>query len=177
MGDRQMEKGYIQVYTGDGKGKTTAAFGLAMRAAGAGLTVYIGQFMKQGAYSELKAIARFAGQITIEQFGAGGFIRGEPKPADKEAARKGLAAIRSAMASGDFDIVIMEEGNVAQMTGLITEDDLLSVMDAKPGTVELLITGRGATPAVIEKADLVTEMKAVKHYYEAGVAARTGIES
>lgn len=172
-----MEKGYIQVYTGDGKGKTTAALGLALRAAGAGLSVYIGQFMKKGAYSELTALSRFAGQITIEQFGAGGFIRGEPKPADREAARNGLAAIRSAMASGDYDVVIMEEGNVAQMIGLISEDDLLAVMAEKPGSVELLITGRGATPAVIEKADLVTEMRPVKHYYEAGVAARTGIES
>ncbi|WP_319524718.1 cob(I)yrinic acid a,c-diamide adenosyltransferase [uncultured Desulfosarcina sp.] len=169
-------KGYIQVYTGDGKGKTTASLGLALRAAGAGLRVYIAQFIKSGDYSEIKALARFAETITVEQFGRGRFIKGKPAPEDVTAAQKGLQAIRSALDSGDYQVVIMEEGNVAAACGLFAVDEILDIMAGKPENVELVITGRYADPRVIEKADLVTEMKAVKHYYEAGVAARVGIE-
>jgi len=168
--------GYTQIYTGDGKGKTTAALGLALRAAGAGLKVYIAQFIKSGDYSEIKALSCFAGQITIEQFGLGRFIKGKPSPEDMAAAQKGLEAIRSAMTSGRYQVVIMEEGNVAAMCGLFPVDEILAIMSQKPVDVELIITGRGADARVIDKADLVTEMKAVKHYYQAGVPARTGIE-
>ena len=171
-----LKKGYIQVYTGDGKGKTTAVLGLALRAAGAGLNVYIAQFIKSGDYSEIKALSRFADRITIEQFGLGRFIKGQPSPEDMAAARKGLQAIRSALASGDHQVVIMEEGNVAATCGLLAVDDILTIMNHKPDDVELVITGRGAEARIIEQADLVTEMKAVKHYYQDGVAARTGIE-
>jgi len=169
-------KGYIQIYTGDGKGKTTAALGLALRAAGAGLKVYIAQFIKSGDYSEIKALARFAERITVEQFGRGRFIKGKPAPEDVAAARKGLQAIRNALDSGDYQVVIMEEGNVAAACGLLAVDEILDLMAGKPENVELVITGRSADSRVIETADLVTEMKAVKHYYEAGVAARVGIE-
>lgn len=169
-------KGYVQIYTGDGKGKTTAALGLALRAAGAGLHVYIAQFIKSGDYSEIKALSRFAETITVEQFGRGRFIKGKPAPEDVAAARKGLQAIRSALDSGDYPVVIMEEGNVAAACGLFAVDEILDIIAGKPENVELVITGRYADPRVIEKADLVTEMKAVKHYYEAGVAARVGIE-
>jgi cob(I)alamin adenosyltransferase len=168
--------GYTQIYTGDGKGKTTAALGLSLRAAGAGLKVYIAQFIKSGDYSEIKALARFADQITVEQFGLGRFIKGKPSPEDVAAAGKGLAAVRNALKSGEYQVVIMEEGNVAALCGLFPVDEILEIISQKPGDVELVVTGRGADPRVIDRADLVTEMKAVKHYYQAGVAARVGIE-
>jgi len=168
--------GYTQIYTGDGKGKTTAALGLALRAAGAGLKVYIAQFIKSGDYSEIKALARFADQITVEQFGLGRFIKGKPSPEDVAAAGKGLTAVRSALVSGRYQVVIMEEGNVAAGCGLFPVDEILEIISQKPGDVELVVTGRGADPRVIDRADLVTEMKAVKHYYQTGVAARVGIE-
>ena len=174
---QRMKKGYVQVYTGDGKGKTTAALGLSLRAAGAGLKVYIGQFLKQGGYSELEALKRFSDLITIEQFGTGRYIMGDPTPEDFAAARRALAALTSAVASGDYDVVIMEEANVAEKFGLITGQDLLDVIDRKPEGVELVITGRGCPKQVVERADLVTEMRPVKHYYDKGVLARTGIEN
>jgi cob(I)alamin adenosyltransferase len=168
--------GYTQVYTGDGKGKTTAAMGLSLRAAGAGLKVYIAQFIKSGNYSEIKALCRFADLITVEQFGRGRFIRGKPSPQDMAAAQKGLKAVRNALTAGLYQMVIMEEGNVAAMCGLFPVDEILAIMSQKPDHVELVITGREADARVIDKADLVTEMKAVKHYYQDGVAARLGIE-
>ncbi len=171
-----MMKGYVQVYTGDGKGKTTAALGLAVRAAGAGLKVYIGQFIKSGDYSEIKALKHFSDSIVVEQFGKGRFIKGRPSAEDMEAAKKGMEKFRSIMADGIYDVVIMEEANVAVTCGLFTEMDLLEIIGRRPGHVELVITGRGASKKVIEQADLVTEMKAVKHYYEKGVQARVGIE-
>lgn len=169
-------RGYIQVYTGDGKGKTTAALGLAIRAAGAGLKVFIAQFIKRGEYSEIKALQRFTDLITIEQFGLGRFIKGQPSPADIKAAQKGLAKVKSIMASGKYIIVILEEVNVAVQCNLISVQDLLDIIDAKPKDTELVLTGREADPKIIEKADLVTEMKEVKHYYKQGVEARIGIE-
>ena len=172
-----MKKGYIQVYTGDGKGKTTAALGLALRAAGAGLTVYIGQFLKQGHYNELEALKRFSDHIVIEQFGTGSYVFGTPSARDRQAAKQAYESVMEAILSGKYDVVIMDEANVALKFDLVSEEELLAAMDNKPESVELVITGRGATPGVIEKADLVTEMKPVKHYYENGVLARKGIES
>ncbi len=172
-----MQKGYVQVYTGNGKGKTTAALGLALRAAGAGMRVYIGQFLKQGCYNELESLKRFSDLIVIEQFGTGQYVFGEPSEADREAAARAFFALSDAVMSGTYDVVIMEEANVALSFGLLKEEDLFRVIDSRPENVEIVITGRGATPALIEKADLVTEMKPVKHYYEKGVLARKGIES
>jgi cob(I)alamin adenosyltransferase len=169
-------KGYIQVYTGDGKGKTTAALGLAIRAAGAGLKVFIAQFIKMGEYSEIKALRRFEDLITVEQFGRGRFIQVKPSPEDIKAAQKGLEKIIAILSSGKHNIVIMEEGNVAVKIGLLSVQDILKIMAAKPQDVELVITGRGADSRIIEKADLVTEMKEIKHYFQKGVAARVGIE-
>jgi len=169
-------KGYVQVYTGDGKGKTTAALGLSLRAAGAGLKVFIGQFMKLGDYSEIKALKRLTEHITVEQFGPGKFVIGKPSQADREAAEKGIERIKHAVFSGRYDMVVMEEANVAAACGLFPVAKILSIMDEKPDTVELLITGRNAAPMVIEKADLVTEMKEIKHYFKQGVPARIGIE-
>ena len=169
-------KGYTQVYTGNGKGKTTAAIGLAVRAAGAGLKVFIVQFIKMGDYSEIKALQRFSDLITVEQFGLGRFIKGKPTPEDIEAAQKGLERVKAVMASDEYNIVIMEEANVAANVGLFAVNDLLKIIHNKPDDMELVITGRGASSRIIETADLVTEMKEIKHYYQAGVRARVGIE-
>ena len=169
-------RGYTQVYTGNGKGKTTAAIGLAIRAAGAGLKVFIAQFIKMGDYSEIKALKRFSDLITVEQFGLGRFANRKPTPEDIAAAQKGLERVKAVMASGEYKIVIMEEANVAAKYGLITVQDLIDLIRNKPEDKELVITGRGASTQVIEIADLVTEMKAVKHYFQKGIAARVGIE-
>ena len=169
-------KGYTQVYTGNGKGKTTAALGLAIRAAGAGLKVFIAQFIKMGEYSEIKALKRFKDLILLEQFGSGRFIKDKPSASDIEAARKGVEKIKAAFTSGQHNVVIMEEANVAVGLGLLSVEDILKIMDEKPEDVELVITGRGADSRIIEKADLVTEMKEIKHYFQKGVKARIGIE-
>lgn len=169
-------KGYIQVYTGNGKGKTTAALGLSIRAAGAGLKVFIAQFIKMGLYSEIKALEKFSGQITVEQFGLGRFIKGKPSKEDIEAAHKGIAKVKSLMNSSKYDIIVLEEANSASSCGVISVEDILDIIASKPDNIELIITGRGADPKVIEKADLVTEMKEIKHYYNNGVQARVGIE-
>jgi cob(I)alamin adenosyltransferase len=174
--DNNETRGYIQVYTGNGKGKTTAAIGLAIRAAGAGLKVYIAQFIKMGDYSEIKALKRFSDLITVEQFGLGRFTDGKPLPEDIEAAQKGLKRIKSIMANEEYKVIILEEANVAAKFGLIRVQDLLGLIINKPYDVELVITGRYASARVIENADLVTEMIPVKHYFEKGVPARVGIE-
>jgi cob(I)alamin adenosyltransferase len=169
-------KGYVQVYTGDGKGKTTAAIGLSIRAAGAGLKVYIAQFIKMGDYSEIKALKRFSDLITVEQFGLGRFIKGKPSQEDIEAARAGIIKVKSLMRSSGIDIIILEEANVAVKFGLISVNEILDLISSKPENMELVITGRDAAPEVVEKADLVTEMKEIKHYFQKGVQARAGIE-
>jgi len=172
----KMKKGYVQVYTGEGKGKTTAAIGLAIRAAGAGFKVYIAQFLKKGDTSEIKALERFSDLITVEQFGLGRFVRGKPEAEDIEAARKGLENIQKILSSGKHQMVILDEANVAAVCGLISIDDLIVLIDQKPAHVELILTGRGAAPQIIERADLVSEVKALKHYFNNGVKARVGIE-
>jgi len=169
-------KGYVQVYTGDGKGKTTAVLGLSIRAAGAGLKVFIAQFIKNGDYSEIKALKRFSDLITVEQFGLGCFIRGKPTSEDMEAARKGIEKVKSIITSGNYKIVILDEANVAVKLGLFPAEDILSIMADKPEEVEIVITGRNADQRIIEKSDLVTEMKEIKHYFQKGVKARIGIE-
>ncbi|MBC8391596.1 MAG: cob(I)yrinic acid a,c-diamide adenosyltransferase [Deltaproteobacteria bacterium] len=171
-----MKKGYIQVYTGEGKGKTTAALGLSLRAAGAGLKVFIAQFIKSGNYSEIKSLQRFSDFITVEQFGLGRFGKRPPPPEDIVAARKGIEAVKRIMHSGAYDVIILEEATVAAAKGLFTVEDLLDLIEMKPNQVELVITGRNADPRIIERADLVTEMKKIKHYFETGVRARVGIE-
>ncbi|MBF0411480.1 MAG: cob(I)yrinic acid a,c-diamide adenosyltransferase [Desulfamplus sp.] len=171
-----MKKGYVQIYTGNGKGKTTASLGLALRAAGAGFKVFIAQFLKQGDYSEIKALAKFKEQITVEQYGLGKFVKGKPSPEDIEAGKKGYERLMEILKKGEHDLVIAEEANVAVMCNLFSEEDLIAIIDSKPEQTELVITGRGATQSVIDKADLVTEMHEIKHYYKQGVMARIGIE-
>ncbi len=173
-----MRVGQFQVYTGDGKGKTTAALGLALRAAGAGLRVYFGQFMKDGASGEYESLRHVPG-ITIEPFDSGkGLLLGrEAEKADLACAKAGLEKVRKALTGGGYDVVIADEINCALMCGLLAEADLLGLADARPESVELVFTGRGATAAILDKADLVTEMRAVKHYYrDKGLPARAGIE-
>ena len=170
-------KGYVHVYTGNGKGKTTAAIGLAIRAAGAGMRVFIAQFVKGMHYSELGALDRYADHITLKQYGRDCFIEKEPDQEDIQAARQGLEAVKGILASGDYQMVILDEANIATLYNLFSPDELIEVIRSKPESVELVITGRNADPKVVALADLVTEMKEIKHYYNRGVQARQGIET
>jgi len=169
--------GLVQVYTGDGKGKTTAALGLALRAAGHGLRTYIGQFMKGQDYGELEAIKRLSPLITIEQFGQPGFVHvKQATPKDVALAHAGLERVRQALHSGEYDIVVMDEINVALFFELLTVDEVLSVIEGRPPGVELVLTGRRAPEEIIAHADLVTEMREIKHPFQRGITARRGIE-
>ena len=170
-------KGYVHVYTGNGKGKTTAAIGLAIRAAGAGMRVYIAQFVKGMHYSELGALDRYADRITLKQYGRDCFIEKEPDQEDIQAARQGLEEVKGILASRDYQMVILDEANIATRYNLFSPDELIEVIRSKPESVELVITGRNADPKVVALADLVTEMKEIKHYYNRGVQARPGIET
>ena len=169
-------RGCVHVYTGDGKGKTTAAVGLALRALGAGLRIYVGQFLKSEPSSEIQALARFGDQVECHQFGCGRWMRGKPSDEDIQLAREGLATAREAILSGEFQVVVLDEAAIAPFFHLIEVDDLLTLVDDKPDGVELVLTGRRADPRLIERADLVTEMREVKHYHRQGVPARKGIE-
>ena len=171
-------KGYIQVYTGNGKGKTTAALGLALRAAGHGLKTYIGQFIKGQTYGELSSVKNLTPLITIEQFGRKGFIHvtKDPDEEDIQRAHKGLKKCLGALLSQKYRIIILDEINVAVHFNLLTEKDVQTFLDKKPENVEVILTGRYAPESFIKRADLVTEMKEIKHYYAEGVQARDGIE-
>ena len=172
-----MEIGQFQVYTGDGKGKTTAALGLALRAVGAGLRVYIGQFMKAEPTSEHAALRALAG-VTVEQFGSGKglLINREADGDDMACACEGLLRVRAAL-TGGYDVVIADEINCAMVCGLLTEADLLALISARPDGVELVFTGRGASEAILARADLATEMRPIRHYFrDKGLPARVGIE-
>jgi len=168
--------GYIQIYTGDGKGKTTAALGLAIRTVGAGGKVFIGQFLKSGNYSEIKSLKKFADQIEIEHYGLGQFVKGHPSKEDIEAGMDGYKRVTQVIEKGEHDLVILDEGNIAVKYNIFSEQDMLDLFEKKPDHVELVVTGRGATQAIMEKADLVAEMKNIKHYFQKGVKARVGIE-
>lgn len=172
-------QGCVQIYTGNGKGKTTAALGLALRAAGHGMRTYIGQFLKGQPSGEIEAAARLTPLIVIEQFGRKEFIRvteGGPEDEDVDRARRGLRKCLESMLSGDFRIVVLDEVNTAVYFKILTEQDVLDFLAQKPAGVEVVLTGRYAPPSFLEKADLVTEMKDVKHYGDRGVKAREGIE-
>lgn len=172
-------KGRLQVYTGNGKGKTTAMLGLAVRAACSGMRVYIGQFMKGQDYSELCLPERFP-EITMKQFGTPDFILPGEKPSlqDIQLAEAGLTAVNNAMLGGDYDMVVADEICVSVHLGLLNEEQVLELAAARPATVEVVFTGRYATDGVIEVADLVTEMVSVKHYYDTEkLSARSGIEN
>lgn len=169
-------KGYIQVYTGNGKGKTTAAIGLSVRAAGTGKKVFFAQFVKGQVYSEVKAIQDFLTSITIKQYGLDCFIYKRPKQADIDIARRGFNEVSEIISAGKYNIVVLDEANIAIYYNLFTVEELIAVLKKKPDEKEIIITGRYAPPELIEFADLVTEMREVKHYYSKGVDARVGIE-
>jgi cob(I)alamin adenosyltransferase len=176
MSHQRLTKGYVQVYTGDGKGKTTAALGLALRAAGYGMYTYIGQFMKGRLYGELEALSDHP-YITIEQYGDVHHIhREEITPERVTRAHRGLERAREAMHSGRYDLVVLDEVNVALCFELLRVEQVLALLDDRPLNVEVILTGRGAPKQLIDWADLVTDMQEVKHYYQQGVMARQGIE-
>jgi cob(I)alamin adenosyltransferase len=172
-----LEKGLIQVYTGPGKGKTTAALGLALRAAGQDMKVYIIQFMKGWPhYGELSSIEKLP-NITLRQFGRPDFVnRDNPDPVDIEQANQALDHARQTLTSGDYDIVILDEINVALDYNLIGLDKVLALYESKPEKVELVLTGRDAHPEIVKRADLVTEMLDIKHPFDEDVGGRRGIE-
>jgi len=168
-------KGIVQLYTGDGKGKTTAALGCALRAIGHGARVYIVQFMKGDPnYGELKVkIPR----LKVVQSGLPTFVdRDSPSDEDKALAEKGLQLARKAISSGKYDMVILDEVNVAVDFGLVPIDELVRVIRMRPDGVEVILTGRNAHEKLIDLADMVSEVKEIKHHYRKGVQAREGIE-
>ena len=173
-----MKEGQFHVYTGDGKGKTTAAVGLAVRAAGAGLSVYIGQFIKDMEYHELH-ILKTIPQITTELYGTGNgcLIGKQPSLQDIHAAQKGYEKALDILKGGKFDVVILDEINVAYQLGVLQEEALLNLVNQRSYNVELIFTGRGCPQSVIEQADLVTQMQEIKHYYQTKhLLSRKGIE-
>ncbi len=171
-------KGYVQVYTGNGKGKTTAALGLAVRAAGHGLHTVILQFMKGWIdYGELEGVRMLAPHVEIHQAGRDTFVnRKNPDPEDTRLAREGWELAKKAILGGKADIVVLDEINCAIDFGLLPLEEVIEVIKRKPDGMELVLTGRGAPQELIEVADLVTEMREVKHYYAKGVDARVGVE-
>ncbi len=175
------KEAYVHVYTGDGKGKTTSSIGLAIRSLGAGNKVFFSQFMKNGEYSEIKALDKisgtsFPGQLEIHQFGKEGRSFQKLTDEDKKLARKGFKMAMDAASCGDFDLVILDEVNIAVYYNLIEEKQLVELIDNRDVKTELVLTGRYASDKIIEKADLVSEINAVKHYARNGVPARIGIE-
>jgi cob(I)alamin adenosyltransferase len=173
----KLEKGLVQVYTGCGKGKTSAAFGLALRAIGRGLKVYIIQFIKGGFdYGEMYTVEKLP-NLTLKAFGRGKFVM--TKPPEKEdvtLAEEAVQLAEEVVQSGKYDVVILDEINVALSLKLINLEQVLRLIERKPKHVELVLTGRDAPTEMVEVADLVTEMKEVKHPYKKGLQARKGVE-
>ena len=172
----RLSAGYVHVYTGDGKGKTTAAIGLAIRAAGAGLRVLFTQFIKGMTSSEIDALKMFSDQITVRQFGHGRFIREKASSEDIDVAGFGLTEIEQVLSERAYDVIVLDEANVAVQCNLFSIDKLVNLIASKPPEVEIVITGRNAHPCLLDHADVVTEMKEIKHYYRKGIMARVGIE-
>jgi len=175
----KLKQGFIQIYTGNGKGKSTAALGQAVRAAGFGLKTYIAQFMKEYPYNELISLKHLSEWISIEQFGGDEFVYKKELPGKEELAKaqKGLKTAREKMISGEYDLIILDEAIVAIYFKLVETKDLVKFITEKPENVELILTGRYCPEELIDLADLVTEMKEVKHYYQKGITSRRGIES
>ena len=177
-----MDKGYLHIYTGNGKGKTTAAFGLALRAVCAGKNVYIGQFIKSMEYHEnrlmelLKNADSSFGKFKVEVLGRGCFIQGEPEEIDVRLAHEALDHCGEILRSHDYDVVILDEVCVALYFHLLSADEVLQVLQDRNPAIEVVLTGRKAPQQLIEVADLVTDMQEVKHYYTQGVLSRDGID-
>ena len=177
MEKKRLDRGMIQVYTGDGKGKTTCALGLALRAAGQGFQVYLIQFLKGRETGEAKAAARLAPEMTLRYYGRPGLVNLKfPAPEDVALVREAWDLARKVLAAGEHDLVILDEINLALTYNLVPLDEALEVLRQRPPWVEVVLTGRQAPPELVALADLVTEMRPVKHYYQAGVKSRRGIE-
>mgnify|MGYP001044500913 CR=1 FL=1 len=176
---RGLKRGYVQIYTGNGKGKTTAALGQALRAAGSGLKTFIVQFMKDFQYGEVKSLQQLNDCIELERYGNDAFVFCKQPPDEKDiaAAKQALNRAREAMLSGKYDIVIVDEVCVAIYFTLLKTKEVLMLLEERPEAVELILTGRYCPSELIERADLVTEMREIKHYYRKGILARKGIES
>lgn len=168
-------KAMVHVYTGCGKGKTTAALGLALRAVGADKKVFIAQFVKGMDYSELKSISKIE-NIDLKQYGHNYFIKGKSTEKDIKAARAGLKEIEKLLINGEYDLIILDEANIAVHYQLFSVGELISCLEKSQENIEIVITGRYAAEELIEYADLVTEMKEIKHYFKKGIKARKGIE-
>lgn len=176
---RKLEKGFIQIYTGNGKGKTTAAIGLAVRAAGFGIKTFIFQFMKEYPYSEIVSLKALCEWITIEQYCGDDFVYKKEKPPRSEIEKAGdaLKKVWKVLSEDEFEIIILDEICVAIYFGLVSSEDVVELLKAKPEEKEIILTGRYCPEELIELADLVTEMKEIKHYYTQGVLSRKGIDS
>jgi cob(I)alamin adenosyltransferase len=175
--DVSRRQGFVHVYTGNGKGKTTAAIGLAVQAAGAGQQVLFVQFLKGCPSSELVILEQLSEWITVRRFGRQRFVQDGGTAADWDQAAQGLSVAASAVGSGEYDLIVLDEVNLAVATGLVEVDDVLALIESVRTGATLVLTGRYAPEAIIDAADLVTEMQAIKHYYHAGVTAMLGIEA
>ena len=177
-GRHKPRPGYVQVYTGDGKGKTTASLGLVLRASGYGQRSWIVSFLKGDPnYGELRFIREHMPMVEYHLAGRPNFVDpNDPDPEDIAIAKQGLQTVREAVASGDFHVVVCDEVNVAVNLNLVSAEDVLEIVRTRPEHVEVVLTGRDAPQEFLEAADLVTEMRMVKHFYEAGIPARRGIE-
>lgn len=172
-----MEKTFVRLYTGNGQGKTTAAFGLAVRVLCSGRRVYVGQFVKDEKYSETRLAAMLPqGLLTVEQLGGGCFLSRKPAEADVQAARRGLARCAALMSSGDYGLVVLDELTIAICYGLLTQAEVLDAIGGRHPSTEVAITGRYAPQWLVDAAQLVTDMREVKHYYHQGVLSRDGYD-
>ncbi|BBE31704.1 cob(I)alamin adenolsyltransferase/cobinamide ATP-dependent adenolsyltransferase [Tepiditoga spiralis] len=166
---------FVHVYTGNGKGKTTAALGLALRAIGAGKKVFIGQFVKNMDYSEINSL-KLLPNNKIEKYGVSCFIDRNPEKKDYEAAKNGLKRIKEILSTNEYDIVVLDEINIAMYFKLISVEEVLKVLKERNKNIEVILTGRYAPKELIEYADLVSDIKEVKHYYNKGILSRKGID-
>ncbi len=182
MEEEKSKAGMVQVYTGDGKGKTTAALGLALRAIGHGMRVHVVQFLKNpemmgDRYGEIKASKDMLPGLVIHSFGLPRWVKKDDiTPEDREEARKAMNLAHDLVKDPKINVIILDEIFLALHFGLVSLEELLDFIDKRPAEKELVLTGRNAPPEIIEKADLVTEMRQIKHYYEKGASARKGIE-
>jgi cob(I)alamin adenosyltransferase len=176
---QKLKNGFVQIYTGNGKGKTTAALGQALRAAGSGLRSLIIHFMKDYPYGEIEALKHLSDLITLEQYGNDDFVikKHLPDEQDKNFALMALERAKKAMLNNEFDIIVLDEICVTFYFQLLKVEDVLPLLEMKPDGVELILTGRYCPEQLLERADLITEMKEVKHYYQKGITSRKGIES
>ncbi|MFA6320701.1 MAG: cob(I)yrinic acid a,c-diamide adenosyltransferase [Candidatus Omnitrophota bacterium] len=170
-----LNKSCVHVYTGNGKGKTTAALGLVLRASGAGLKVSIQQFIKSGNYSEIKALRKIS-NVDLAQCGRKSFIKGKPSEADSECAKRGFEKAKDDIFSEKYDLVVLDEINVAMKLGLVNTREVAAIIKDRPKSVEIILTGRDCPAMIKEIADLVTEMREMRHPYRRGIKARRGIE-